>query len=272
MYLSQEAPLKLTKEEVVNLPLEYQNKFTLTLAGIDGDIGNLRKNRGRSIIIRDVYLKLWERVVSLELQCWSNSQYSRRESLEKSEFPQSLKNEDLEGTVLQIFEELNIVVDQTNVKDFHWVESRTSKKVIIKMSRRKDANKIRRVKKNLKNLNLSSCSTIITTFCSYYKILWSICKKISSNKSIHAFWITSSSIRLKIGKSGRINIITHLSVLEILEVNFFRTATRVLFMLIFFTFIYWYWLVCWVKYLFVGFDVSLVSFLPLLSRFWFLCT
>ena len=87
-------------------------------------------------------------MVSLELQCWSNSQYSRGESLEKSEFPQSLKNEDLEGTVLQIFEELNIVVDQTNVKDFHWVESRTSKKVIIKMSRRKDANKIRRVKKN----------------------------------------------------------------------------------------------------------------------------
>ena len=58
MYLSQEAPLKLTKEEVVNLPLEYQNKFTLTLAGIDGDIGNFRKNRSRSIITRDVYLKL----------------------------------------------------------------------------------------------------------------------------------------------------------------------------------------------------------------------
>ena len=36
----------------------------------------------------------------------------------------------------------------------HWVASRTSKNVII--CRRKDANKIRRVKTNLKNLKLSS--------------------------------------------------------------------------------------------------------------------
>ena len=85
-------------------------------------------------------------MVSLERQCWSNSQYSRRECLEISGFPESLKNKDLEETVLKFFEKLNVVADPLNVEDCYWVVSRASEKVIIKLSRRKDANKIRRVK------------------------------------------------------------------------------------------------------------------------------
>ena len=43
-YLSEEALLKLTKDELVNLSLDYQNKFTSTLARIESDISNLRKD------------------------------------------------------------------------------------------------------------------------------------------------------------------------------------------------------------------------------------
>ena len=188
MYLSEEALRKLTKDELVNLSLEYQNKFTLTLTRIESDIGNLRKDLKKVeadlAITRNVNSKLRERVVSLERQCWSNSQYSRCKCLEISGFLGSLKNEDLEGTVLKVLEELNVVVDPSNVGDCHWLASRTSKKVIIKLSRRKDANKIRRVKKNLKNLNLSSLGIKNPVFtndslCSYYKMLWSKCKKLS---------------------------------------------------------------------------------------------
>ena len=191
MYPSEKALRKLTKDELVNLSLEYQNKFNSTLARIESKIGNLRKNfkkvEADLAITRNVNSKLRERVVFLQRQCWSNSQYSRPECLEISGFLESLKNEDLEGTVLKVFEELNVAVDPSNVEDCHWVASRTSKKVIIKVSRRKDANKIRRVKKNLKNLNLSSLGITNHVFIndsSYYKMLWSKCKKLSSNKSI----------------------------------------------------------------------------------------
>ena len=107
-------------------------------------------------------------MISLEPQCWSNSQYSRRECLEISGFPESLKKEDLEGTVLK--------VDLSNVEDCHRVASRTIKKVIIELSRRKDGNKIRRVKKSLKDLNLSSLGIknpvfINDSLCIYYKML-----------------------------------------------------------------------------------------------------
>ena len=187
-YLSEEALRKLTKDELVNLSLEYQNKFTSTLARTESDISNLRTDSKKVevdlAITRNINSKLRERVVSLERQCWSNSQYSRRECLEISGFPESLKNEDLEETVLTVFEDLNVVVYPSNVEDCHWVASRTSNKVIIKLSRRKDANKMRRVKKNLKNLNVSSLIIknpvfINDSLCSYYKMLWSKCKKLS---------------------------------------------------------------------------------------------
>ena len=88
MYLSEETLPKLTKDELVDLSLEYQNKFTSTLARIEGDIDNLRKDLKKSeadlTITTNVNSKFRERVVSLERQCWSNNQYSRRECLEIS--------------------------------------------------------------------------------------------------------------------------------------------------------------------------------------------
>ena len=136
------------------------------------------------------------------------------------------------------------------------------------------------MKKNLKNLNVSCLIIknpvfINDSLCSYYKMLWSKCKKLSSTRSIHAFWVSNGYIRLKVGENDRVNSITHLSDLEELfpRNKFFRTTTRVLYMLIFFAFIYS--LVCWVTYLFVGFEVVffflflLVSFLHFLSPFCF---
>ena len=141
MYLSEEALRKLTKDELVNLSLEYQNKFTLTLARTESDTGNLREDLKKIeadlVISGNVNSKLREGVVSLERQCWSNSQYSRCECVEISGFPKCLKNKGLEDAVLKVFEELIVVVDQSNVEDCHWVASRTSKKVMIKLSRRK---------------------------------------------------------------------------------------------------------------------------------------
>ena len=44
MTLPEEVLRKLTKDELVNLSLEYQSKFNSTLANIDKDKGELRKD------------------------------------------------------------------------------------------------------------------------------------------------------------------------------------------------------------------------------------
>ena len=67
--------------------------------------------------------KLTEKVVSLEQQTWNNSQYSRLDCLELSGIPETIENKDLEGTVLEIFEKLDVIVDLSNVEDCHWIKS-----------------------------------------------------------------------------------------------------------------------------------------------------
>ena len=74
--------------------------------------------------------------------------------------------------MLGIFEKLYVMVDPSNVEDCHWIKSgKGAKKVIVKPSRRKDANKIRLLKKGLKGMNLSSlgitkcCGVNVENFC-----------------------------------------------------------------------------------------------------------
>ena len=150
----------------------------------------------------------------MERQCWANNQCSRRGCLEISGIQENIENNDLENLKLQIFENIDISVDPGNAEDCHWVKTQSSKKVIITLSRRKDANKIRAEKKKLKGKNLTSLGIntpvyINDSLCIYYKKLWVNCKKLHNNKLIYAFWTSNSSIKLKFSKNGNIHVITH---------------------------------------------------------------
>ena len=77
-------------------------------------------------------------IVVLERKCWGNEQYSRRECLETSGILSDTEADELEETVLK--------VDPKNV-NCQWLKTRnTCEKVIIKLSKRKDAKK--KTKKN----------------------------------------------------------------------------------------------------------------------------
>ena len=97
MTLPEKALRKLTKDELDNLSLEYRSKFNSTLANIDKDMGELRndfkKLEADLVISRGVNTKLRDRIISLEHQCWSNSQYSRRECLEIAGLPNNINND-----------------------------------------------------------------------------------------------------------------------------------------------------------------------------------
>ena len=104
-----------------------------------------------------VNIKLKEKVVSLEQQTWSNSQYSSRERLELNGIPESIEKKDQERTLLGVFEKLEFMVDPSNVEDCNWIKSsKGPKKVIVKLCRRDDTKNIRSLKKSLEGMNLSS--------------------------------------------------------------------------------------------------------------------
>ena len=59
--------------------------------------------------------------------------------------------------MLGIFEKLDVMVDPSNVEGCHWIKSSIgAKKVIVKLFRRKDVNKVRLLIKGLKGMSLSS--------------------------------------------------------------------------------------------------------------------
>ena len=108
MALSESALKKLHKDEIINLALDYQSKFDSRLEGIRNELSYLKKDFEQLIsdlsVTKIVNTKLKDKVVSLERQTWSNSQYSRRECLELSGITETIENKDLEGIVLDIFE------------------------------------------------------------------------------------------------------------------------------------------------------------------------
>ena len=201
MALSEAALKKLSKDEIVSLALDLQNKFDSTFASIRNELSDLKKDfekLGSDLLVaRQVNSVLRERVTSLERQCRSNSQYSGCECLELTGIPEVSDNNALESTVLKIFERLEVKVDPSNVEDSHWISNKNGpKRVTVKVSKHKDATKICSSKKKLKDMDLTSTGTnnpvyINDSLCTYYKMLWRKCKSLPTNKLIHSFWVTS---------------------------------------------------------------------------------
>ena len=146
----------LDNEEIIKLALEYQSKFDLPLSNIDDiktDLSGWRKYyknlESDVIIIKQVNTRLCDKMKLLERQCWANKQYSRRECLEISGVPESVTDNDLEGKVLKLLEKIDVEVHPNHIEACHWIKPNAGpKKVITKMPRLKDANKIRRARKN----------------------------------------------------------------------------------------------------------------------------
>ena len=146
MSLSEATLKKLSKDEVINLLLDYQNKFETTLTRMNTDLSGLRQDlsdlkqnyiklESELSVARQVDNKLKEHIVSLEHQCRNNSQYPRRECLEITGIPDKTDQKDLENTALNIFRKLNVETDSLNIEECHWLPSKEPKRAIIKFSK-----------------------------------------------------------------------------------------------------------------------------------------
>ena len=92
MSLSEATLRELSKNEAINLLLDYQNKYYTTLTRMNTDLSDLRQDlsdlkqnylklKSELSLARQINNKLKEHTVSFERQCWSNSQYLYYNSL-----------------------------------------------------------------------------------------------------------------------------------------------------------------------------------------------
>ena len=76
MALSEVSSNKLSKNEVINLALDYQSKFDSTLVDIRKELSELKtdfeKLGSELAVSKHVNGMLEKRVINTERQCWSN--------------------------------------------------------------------------------------------------------------------------------------------------------------------------------------------------------
>ena len=90
---------------------------------------------------------------TLERKCAANTQYSMRQCLEISGIPDSIPNNNLEETVLKIFNETAVTVNSRHVEACYQLNQKANpKKLIIKLSKRRDATSVMNNKKKLKSM------------------------------------------------------------------------------------------------------------------------
>ena len=205
--------------------IDYQNKFDNMLSKINAGLtylGNrFTKIESQLLVTSRVNDNLIKQTRILERKCDANEQYSRRECLEISRFPDIIPNKNLEETILKIFSETGVTINSRDVKACHRLNQKANpQKVIIKLLKRKDVARVMNNKKKLKsmkpqNIGLTSgCKTYITeSLCICYKYLWWKCKLLQTRGSIQSFWVTNGSIRIR-HQNDEVTSVTHIEDLE----------------------------------------------------------
>ena len=113
--------MRLNKEDLVRMLLDYQRKFNNILGELKNNLNELKtkfyKLESDLRISRNVNDKLTDKLVVLEQKCHANEQYSRRECLEISGIPAKVGDKDVEKKVLEILDAIVAPVNTDLVED-----------------------------------------------------------------------------------------------------------------------------------------------------------
>ena len=119
MSLTHETLMKMNKDLLAGMVLDYKERFDSTLSAITDELKELktdfRKLESDLAISRNVNDKLTKQLILVERKCWANEQYSRRECLEISGIPESIQDDDLEDCVTKNFNECDTPVNPANI-------------------------------------------------------------------------------------------------------------------------------------------------------------
>ena len=110
---------KLSKSELVQLVLQTESSLALQITNLTNEVkdllGYFKKLEADLAVTKNVNSKLMERVVQTERQCWANAQYSRRDTIEVLGIPSSIRDQDLEDKVHNVFREIHQRTGHTGV-------------------------------------------------------------------------------------------------------------------------------------------------------------
>ena len=212
-----------TKKQLIDMFLEKES-MSKSLSVLTGEIqkltGIVTKLESEIIVVKKVNNELQKQLITTERQCWANAQYSRRECIEVAGIPSSVKDENLEDKVLKVLHKLGVEIEGDNIEACHRIK-KDSDRTIIKFNKRKDCQQVMKVKKDLKNMTFTDIDLPLGTkiylnesLCSYYRWLWSNCKKLRNANKIHTYYTVNGTVKVKISEGERPRSITHIEDLK----------------------------------------------------------
>ena len=215
-----DASLKaMNKSQLINIIRDYESKLNDDFDDMKSNLEKLNakldKLESDNKIVSNINSKLVNRTISLERRIMHMEQYSRKECLELSGIPDSVTDNNLEEFTLKIFDAIDAPVCATNIESCHRLFSyQKPNKVIVKLSRRKDAENIMSNKNKLRTVDKETIGVntpiyINESLCRANKVLWSKCRRLKNEKFLHAFWVTNGSIKLKVNENSTANKIEH---------------------------------------------------------------
>ena len=107
--------MRLNKEDLVRMLLDYQGKFNNNLDELKNNMNELKtkfcKLESNLHISRNVNDKLTDKLVVLERKYHANEQYSRRECLKILGIPAEVRDKDIEKKVLEVLDAIDAPVN-----------------------------------------------------------------------------------------------------------------------------------------------------------------
>ena len=165
-------------------------------------------------ITKNVNSLLRERIVTLEKNQLSISQYQRREMLEINPVPMSIENNVLEETVCEALSLTGITVSPDDLQACHRMKNK--QRVIVKFTNRKKRQNVisnRKILSNkaleLTNLKFSGKLFISDSMCYENHQLAYLCRQLKNAKKIHSTWFFNNVLYIKLTENGNITKIYH---------------------------------------------------------------
>ena len=158
-------------------------------------------------------------IIQLERNAVTNSQYSRRETIELNPVPADITEDVLEENICKALSLTGVNVVPNDLHTCH--RMKRTDRVIVKFKCRKQKNSVMYKRKNLgnksqelNNLKFSGRLFVSESMSHENQQLAYKCRQLKSARKIHSTWFFNNVVNLKLTEHGRIYKIFHVTDIE----------------------------------------------------------
>ena len=158
-------------------------------------------------------------IIQLERNAVTNSQYSRRETIELNPVPADITEDVLEENICKALSLTGVNVVPNDLHACH--RMKRTDRVIVKFKCRKQKNSVMYKRKNLgnksqelNNLKFSGRLFVSESMSHENQQLPCKCRQLKSAQKIHSTWFFNNVVNLKLTEHGRIYKIFHVTDIE----------------------------------------------------------